>query len=103
MTGSSNYVDLFTDAGISRGEVNICGLILGAAGIAGMLHWFSLYTIISTELNIVAGIGIAAAICGIFTELSYVVKRKNRASVLTIVLCALQIIAAWILGFLTVV
>ena len=45
----------------------ICGLILGAAGIAGMLHWFSLYTIISTELNIVAGIGIAAAICGIFT------------------------------------
>ena len=56
-----------------------------------MLHWFSLYTIISTELNIVAGIGIAAAICGIFTELSYVVKRKNRASVLTIVLCALQI------------
>ncbi|HJH85692.1 MAG TPA: hypothetical protein OIM55_07825 [Clostridiales bacterium] len=81
----------------------ICGLILGAAGIAGMLHWFSLYTIISTELNIVAGIGIAAAICGIFTELSYVVKRKNRASVLTIVLCALQIIAAWMLGFLTVV
>lgn len=68
-----------------------------------MLHWFSLYTIISTELNIVAGIGIAAAICGIFTELSYVVKRKNRASVLTIVLCALQIIAAWMLGFLTVV
>ena len=30
-------------------------------------------------------------------------KRKNRASVLTIVLCALQIIAAWMLGFLTVV
>lgn len=81
----------------------ICGLILGATGIAGMLHWFSLYTIISTELNIVAGIGIAAAICGIFTELSYVVKRKNRASVLTIVLFALQIIAAWMLGFLTVV
>lgn len=81
----------------------ICGLILGAAGIAGMLHWFSLYTIISTELNIVAGIGIAAAICGIFTELSYVVKRKNRASVLTIVLFALQIIAAWMLGFLTIV
>jgi len=23
ITGSSNYVDLFTDAGISRGEVNI--------------------------------------------------------------------------------
>ena len=67
-----------------------------------MLHWFSLYTIISTELNIVAGIGIAAAICGIFTELSYVVKRKNRASVLTIVLFALQIIAAWMLGFLTI-
>ena len=86
-----------------RGAMRICGLILGAAGIAGMLHWFSLYTIISTELNIVAGIGIAAAICGIFTELSYVVKRKNRASVLTIVLFALQIIAAWMLGFLTIV
>lgn len=81
----------------------ICGLILGAAGIAGMFHWFSLYTIISTELNIVAGIGIAAAICGIFTGFSYVVKRKNRASVLTIVLFALQIISAWMLGFLTVV
>ena len=81
----------------------ICGLIPGAAGIAGMLHWFSLYTIISTELNIVAGIGIAAAICGIFTGFSYVVKRKNRASVLTIVLFALQIISAWMLGFLTVV
>lgn len=81
----------------------ICGLILGAAGIAGMLHWFSLYTIISTELNIVAGVGIAAAICGIFTGISHAVKRKTRASVLTIVLFALQIIAAWMLGFLTVV
>lgn len=81
----------------------ICGLILGAAGIAGMLHWFSLYTIISTELNIVAGVGIAAAICGIFTGISHAVKRKTRASVLTIVLFALQIIAGWMLGFLTVV
>ena len=81
----------------------ICGLILGAAGIAGMLHWFSLYTIISTELNIVAGVGIVAAICGIFTGISHAVKRKTRASVLTIVLFALQIIAAWMLGFLTVV
>ena len=42
----------------------ICGFILGAVGIAGMLHWVSLYTMIPTELNIVAGIGIAAAICG---------------------------------------
>lgn len=81
----------------------ICGLILGAAGIAGMLHWFSLYTIISTELNIVAGVGIAAAICGIFTGISHAVKRKTRASVLTIILFALQIISAWMLGFLTVV
>lgn len=81
----------------------ICGLILGAAGIAGMLHWFSLYTIISTELNIAAGIGIAAAICGFFTGISHAVKRKTRASVLTIVLFALQIISAWMLGFLTVV
>ena len=72
-------------------------------GDCGMLHWFSLYTIISKELNIVAGIGIAAAICGIFTGFSYVGKRKNRASVLTIVLFALQIISAWMLGFLTVV
>lgn len=81
----------------------ICGLILGAAGIAGMLHWFSLYTIISTELNIVAGVGIAAAICGFFTGISHAVKRKTRVSVLTIVLFALQIISAWMLGFLTVV
>ena len=81
----------------------ICGLILGAAGIVGMLHWFSLYTIISTELNIVAGVGIAAAICGFFTGISHAVKRKTRVSVLTIVLFALQIIAAWMLGFLTVV
>lgn len=81
----------------------ICGLILGAAGIVGMLHWFSLYTIISTELNIVAGIGIAAAICGIFTGISHAVKRKTRVSVLTIILFALQIISAWMLGFLTVV
>ena len=81
----------------------ICGLILGAAGIAGMLHWFSLYTIISTELNIVAGVGIAAAICGFFTGISHAVKRKTRAPVLTIILFALQIISAWMLGFLTVV
>lgn len=81
----------------------ICGLILGAAGIAGMLHWFSLYTIISTELNIVAGIGIAAAICRIFTGISHAVKRKTRVSVLTIILFALQIISAWMLGFVTVV
>ena len=81
----------------------ICGLILGAAGIVGMLHWFSLYTIISTELNIVAGVGIAAAICGFFTGISHAVKRKTRAPVLTIVLFALQIISAWMLGFLTVV
>ena len=57
----------------------------------------------ASEENYVAGIGIAAAICGIFTGFSYVVKRKTRASVLTIVLFALQIIAAWMLGFLTVV
>lgn len=47
--------------------------------------------------------GIAAAICGSFTGISHAVKRKTRASVLTIVLFASQIIAAWMLGFLTVV
>lgn len=47
--------------------------------------------------------GIAAAICGSFTGIRHAVKRKTRASVLTIVLFASQIIAAWMLGFLTVV
>ena len=51
----------------------------------------------------VAGVGIAAAICGFFTGISHAVKRKTRVSVLTIVLFALQIISAWMLGFLTVV
>ena len=59
--------------------------------------------IASTELNIVAGIGIAAAICRIFTGISHAVKRKTRVSVLTIILFALQIISAWMLGFVTVV
>jgi len=51
----------------------------------------------------VAGGGITAAICGFFTGSSHAVKRKTRAPVLTIVLFALQIISAWMLGFLTVV
>ena len=67
------------------------------------LRYYSASEEIPSKKYYVAGIGIAAAICGIFTELSYVVKRKNRASVLTIVLFALQIISAWMLGFLTVV
>ena len=40
---------------------------------------------------------------GFFTGISHAVKRKTRASVLTIILFALQIISAWMLGFLTVV
>lgn len=39
----------------------------------------------------------------VFTGISHAVKRKTRAPVLTIVLFALQIISAWMLGFLTVV
>ena len=67
------------------------------------LRYYSASEEIPSKKYYVAGIGIAAAICGIFTGISHAVKRKTRASVLTIVLFALQIIAAWMLGFLTVV
>ena len=70
--------------------------------VIGLLRWFSLYTIISAELNAVVGICWGCILIGgaiLIVELI----RKKKAQVPLLLIYLLQVLAAAQLGFMTVV
>lgn len=81
----------------------VAGAVFGLTGIVGMLHWFSIYNIIRAEINAIAVAGIVCAILGIVSGVILYKKRKKISTGVFTVLFGIQILAAWSLGFLTVI
>lgn len=83
--------------------VAVSGIILGISGIAGMIHWFSVYSVVSYELIAIVIIGWICALTGIVSGVYGCVKKKNLKSSLLLLLFIAQISAAYYLGFLTMI
>ncbi len=77
------------------------GSILGISGIAGMLHWFSVYTIISDELTALVSIGQVCVATGLLYGGYACIKKRSLGQALPLLLFSIQSLAACHLGFLT--
>ncbi len=79
------------------------GVILEGVGIAGMIHWFSVYSVISYELNTIVIIGWICVIAGIISGLYSCKKRKNNKNIFLFLIFIIQSLSAYYLGFLTMI
>ena len=77
------------------------GTILCLSGLIGMLHWFSIYSIIGWELNAIAVIGRICAAAGILSGIHHCIQEKRGISWMFLLIFMAQCLAAGYLGFLT--
>ncbi len=76
--------------------------IAGVACMIGLLRWFSLYTIISAELNMVVGICRGSALTGGACLMIGLIQKK-KMQLISFLIFVFQVLAASQLGFMTAV
>ena len=80
--------------------VVVFGTLFGVCGIAGMIHWFSVYSVISCELTAIVVTGRICVAAGLLFGICGCAKRRNIRSGILLLLFAAQSLAAYYLGFL---
>ena len=81
--------------------VAVFGTLFGVCGIVGMIHWFSVYSVISCELTAIVVTGRICVAAGLLFGICGCAKRRNIRSGILLLLFAAQSLAAYYLGFLT--
>lgn len=82
--------------------ISFAGTWMGLACISGLLHWFSLYNIVASELRTVSVICLICILVGGVTLVKSVIKTRN-CSFIMLLMFLLQVLSVSQIGFLTIV